>query len=385
MLKALGIENQVISMTTDTAANMKTGVIVHMSPKIKWLGCGCHKTELTVQKFVNTPGLKETLKRFSKVAGHLHKSTLSLGAFFEAQKVSLQVLLTLSHRDCIAAVLPLAAHSCTVANVQTQTLASGCRFLIDLCSLWCFVLPLIPVLPQQLRFPNKKPVRIPTGCVTRWWSWMSMLAVSLEHKSSVLHTIELANERSRVDIVLQDADWTNAASMVRMLRPFASAVETMEGDYLGLAEVPCIMNVLNDHIEKESAAFTSGPFHVAGQEMLLDHDDRWETIPDVMKMASALSARTKGLEWLSEAEQKQWRDLLVEELKVLFRQDIAAEIAADSSSAGGGSSGGDASDGAVDLSGSEPPKKQQRLNFRTMAVMASRGRGSGGAGQTQQT
>ncbi|CBJ27633.1 hypothetical protein Esi_0079_0079 [Ectocarpus siliculosus] len=86
MLKALGIENQVISMTTDTAANMKNGVIVHMAPQIQWLGCGCHKTELTVQKFVNTPGLKETLKRFTKVAGHLHKSALSLGAFFEAQK-----------------------------------------------------------------------------------------------------------------------------------------------------------------------------------------------------------------------------------------------------------------------------------------------------------
>lgn len=95
MLEALGIENQVVSMTTDTAANMKNGVIVHMSPQIQWLGCGCHKTELTVQKFVNTPGLKESLKRFSKIAGHLHKSALSLSAFFQAQKVSLQVLLTL--------------------------------------------------------------------------------------------------------------------------------------------------------------------------------------------------------------------------------------------------------------------------------------------------
>lgn len=212
-----------------------------------------------------------------------------------------------------------------------------------------------------------------------------MLTVSLQHKSSVIHTVELANERSKVDIVIEDVDWTNAESMVKMLEPFASAVETMEGDHLGLAEVPCIMNVLNAHIEEQSRAFTSGPFHVAGEEMRLDLNDRWQRIPVVMKMAAALSARTKDLDWLPEAEQKQWRDLLVQEMKVLFTQDIAAETAADSSSAGGGDSG-DVSGGAIDLSGSEPPKKQ-RLNFRTMAVLASRGagRGSGGAGQTQET
>lgn len=215
-----------------------------------------------------------------------------------------------------------------------------------------------------------------------------MLTVSLQHKSSILHTVELANERSKVDIVLEDVDWTNAEAMVKMLQPFASAVETMEGDYLGLAEVPCIMNVLNAHIEKESAAFTAGPFKVAGEAMLLDHEDRWDTLPAVMKMASALSARTKTLDWLSEADQKQWRDLLVEELKVLFAQDIAAEQAADSPAANGGGAGGGAGGGSIDLSGGEPPVKKQRLNFRTMAVMASRHKGPGGsgdAGQRQET
>lgn len=98
MLKALGIEDSVISMTTDTAANMKNGVVVHTAPTIKWVGCGCHKTELTVQKFVNTPGLKQTLNAFTKLAGHLHKSALSLGVFKEAQRVSLHDFMSLLER-----------------------------------------------------------------------------------------------------------------------------------------------------------------------------------------------------------------------------------------------------------------------------------------------
>ncbi|CAM9712486.1 unnamed protein product [Ectocarpus sp. 4 AP-2014] len=57
VLEELGIAKNVTCMTTDTAANMKNGVVVHM-PGIEWLGCACHKAERTVQKFVGTPGLK---------------------------------------------------------------------------------------------------------------------------------------------------------------------------------------------------------------------------------------------------------------------------------------------------------------------------------------
>lgn len=88
MLEALGIDGAVTCMTTETAANMKEGVMVDM-PGVRWLGCSCHKVELTVQKFVNHPGLKQTLAVFTEVAGHLDKSALSQQGFENAQKVSL--------------------------------------------------------------------------------------------------------------------------------------------------------------------------------------------------------------------------------------------------------------------------------------------------------
>lgn len=87
MLKELGIDKSVTCMTTDTAANQKNAVTVHM-PGVEWLGCACHKTELTVQKFVSSPGLKQSLAAFTKAAGHLHKSPLSKKVFDDAQTVS---------------------------------------------------------------------------------------------------------------------------------------------------------------------------------------------------------------------------------------------------------------------------------------------------------
>lgn len=87
MLEDLGIAKTVTCMTTDTAANMKNGVVVHM-PGVEWLGCACHKAERTVQKFVGTPGLKKFLSNSSEVATHLHKSALSKGVFEDAQQVS---------------------------------------------------------------------------------------------------------------------------------------------------------------------------------------------------------------------------------------------------------------------------------------------------------
>lgn len=87
MLRELGIEESVTCITTDTAANQKNAVVVHTPARIKWLGCACHKTELTVNKFVAAAPLKKSLAAFSKLAAHLHKSALSQAEFEAAQKV----------------------------------------------------------------------------------------------------------------------------------------------------------------------------------------------------------------------------------------------------------------------------------------------------------
>lgn len=81
-------------------------------------------------------------------------------------------------------------------------------------------------------------------------------------------------------------------------------------DSLDLAELPCIKSVLDSHIQAGAATFNARPFAKAVETMLLDHADRWGELPEVMKMASALSARTKGPEWLSVTERKQWPPFL---------------------------------------------------------------------------
>ena len=52
--------------------------------------------------------------------------------------------------------------------------------------------------------------------------------------------------------------------------------------------------------------------------MLLDHSDRWEELPNVAKIAAALSARTKGFEWLDATERSVWRRIVLVECKKLF-------------------------------------------------------------------
>jgi len=58
------------------------------------------------------------------------------------------------------------------------------------------------------------------------------------------------------------------------------------------------MIVLNSHIEVEIAAdIPDSAFANAGEAILLDHSDRWDELPNVVKIAAALSAYTKCLEW----------------------------------------------------------------------------------------
>lgn len=198
-----------------------------------------------------------------------------------------------------------------------------------------------------------------------------MLWTALEHKSSLIHTLEIANERPGIDIHLTNDDWSNAERMVQMLEPFFEAVESLEADSIGLPELPCIMTVLNSHIESETAAFNEGPFATAGDVMLVDHADRWDELPDVVKMAAALSPRTKDLGWLSPLERQSWRGILLVTLRSLFSDDIAAEAdgkAADNAAGLGASASAPAED---------PPPKRRKLSFRSKAIATARGLGPG--------
>ena len=68
--------------------------------------------------------------------------------------------------------------------------------------------------------------------------------------------------------------------------------------------------------------------------MLLDHSDRWDELPNVAKIAAALSARTKGFEWLDATERSVWRRIVLVECKKLFQADIAEEVRAGNPSSG---------------------------------------------------
>lgn len=94
-LKSLGIDKSVVSVTSDTASNMRNAIESHTPRGIEWIGCAAHKMERTVQNYVKDPVLKQTLSVFNKVAAHLHKSALSQQTFEQAQKVSLPIFAVL--------------------------------------------------------------------------------------------------------------------------------------------------------------------------------------------------------------------------------------------------------------------------------------------------
>ena len=123
--------------------------------------------------------------------------------------------------------------------------------------------------------------------------------------------------------------------MRRVLEPFQNTTEAIERDYIALPPVPCIMRVLDSHIVAEIAAFVSGRSSANATEvMLLEHIDHWDELPNVVKIAAALSARTKGLEWLDATERTSERRIFLVECKKLFQADIAEEVRAGNASNG---------------------------------------------------
>ena len=67
--------------------------------------------------------------------------------------------------------------------------------------------------------------------------------------------------------------------------------------------------------------------------MVLDHSDRWDDLPNV-KIATALSARTKALVRLDAIERTLWRRIVSVEAKRMFQADIDEEVRAGSESNG---------------------------------------------------
>lgn len=212
-----------------------------------------------------------------------------------------------------------------------------------------------------------------------------MLSVCLEHQSSIVSTIEIANDhQGGPGIIITDDDWKNAKEMVRMLEPFYEAVHALEGDSITLPLLPCVMSNLNSHVEMEGAAFAvETQLGAASDGMLLGRGDRWDELPDVVKIATALSARTKGLEWLDETERKFWRQTVLRKCRQMIGRDIAKETAACSQepdASGADDSSVDPEAGGAD---EEPPKKKKRSFFtrciqRAKAVGSAGGSGAGG-------
>ena len=122
---------------------------------------------------------------------------------------------------------------------------------------------------------------------------------------------------------------------MRRVLPFKDATKALEGDYIVLPLVPCIMSVLDSLIEAEIASILSGSSPANATEvMLLDHSDHWDELPNVVMIAAALSARTKGLELPDAIERILWRRIVQVECKKLFQADIAVEVRAGNASNG---------------------------------------------------
>ena len=114
------------------------------------------------------------------------------------------------------------------------------------------------------------------------------------------------------------------------------------------------MSVLDPHIEAEIAAVVSGSSSANATEvMLLDHSDRWDELPNVVKIAAALSARTKGLEWPEATERTLCSRIVLVECKKLFQANIAEELRA------GNAPNGIEGPGERGMDGGEAPRKKQ--------------------------
>ncbi|CAM9977992.1 unnamed protein product, partial [Discosporangium mesarthrocarpum] len=83
----VGIKGNIVTMTTDTATNMKKKAINDWTG-VEWIGCAAHVIERSVQKYVSRKELKATIDVFNKAATHIGYSTASQEHLGRAQKAS---------------------------------------------------------------------------------------------------------------------------------------------------------------------------------------------------------------------------------------------------------------------------------------------------------
>lgn len=67
MLENLDIAQSVVSITFDSILRIR----------FKWVACVAHKMKRSVQGYVSTDGLKQSLDKFKRAPAHLHKSVQS--------------------------------------------------------------------------------------------------------------------------------------------------------------------------------------------------------------------------------------------------------------------------------------------------------------------
>ena len=155
-----------------------------------------------------------------------------------------------------------------------------------------------------------------------------------------------------IKITYQDTG--NAADMRRVVEPFKDATGALEGGYIALPLVLCNLSVLDSHIEAVIASFVSGSSSaIATEVMLLDQSDSRDELPNV-NIAAALSARTKGLEWLDATGWTLWRRIVLVECNKMFQADIAEEVRV------GNASNGIEGPEERGVDGGEAPRKKQQ-------------------------
>ncbi|CAM9951560.1 unnamed protein product, partial [Discosporangium mesarthrocarpum] len=86
MPDVVGIKGNIVTMTTDTAANIKKAI--NDWTGVGWIGCAAHVIERSVKKYVSRKELKATIDVFNKAATHIGCSTASQEHVGRAQKAS---------------------------------------------------------------------------------------------------------------------------------------------------------------------------------------------------------------------------------------------------------------------------------------------------------
>lgn len=84
-LEKFGISDRAVTLTTDTAANIKKAGTQLLDQE--WHACAAHVMQLSIKPVFNEPSVKATLEKHNKMATHLHASTKSRDKLTTLQKV----------------------------------------------------------------------------------------------------------------------------------------------------------------------------------------------------------------------------------------------------------------------------------------------------------